>query len=65
VERVGVESAQQFYGHVSQSPGAPPLVGRSSILRGRLGEPQASGFSRTIHEEIAGAGRIDYQYNPA
>lgn len=65
VNRVGVESARQFYDHVAQTPGSPPLVGRSSILRGRLGEPQAPGFSRTIHYEISGAGRLDYQYNPA
>src|SRR6185437_6438010 len=65
VQRVGLESAQQFYDHVPQTPGAPPLVGRSSILRGRLGEPHGPGFSRTIHYEISGAGRIDYQHNPA
>ncbi len=25
----------------------------------------APGFSRTVHYEISGAGRIDYQYNAA
>ena len=64
-ERVGLESAQQFYDHVASSPGQPPAVGRTSILRGAAGRPLGHGFSRTIHYEISGAGRIDYQFNDA
>ena len=63
-ERVGLESAQQFYDHVSQAPGEPPSVGRTTILAGKAGLPKAGGFSRTVHYEISGAGRINFQYNP-
>lgn len=59
---VGLESAQQFYDHVADTPGRPPSVNRTTILRGRAGRPLAPGFSRTIHYEISGPGRIDYQY---
>ena len=60
--RVGIESAQQFYDHVAQTPGQPPKVNSASILRGKAGRPKFEGASRTIHYEISGAGRIDYQY---
>jgi alkylation response protein AidB-like acyl-CoA dehydrogenase len=30
----------------------------SQVLRGKAGEPMGPGFSRTIHYEISGAGRI-------
>ncbi len=64
-ERVGLEAAQQFYDHVASTPGQVPAVGTATILRGSLGRPIAAGFSRTVHYEISGAGRIDYQYNDA
>lgn len=60
--RVGVRSAQEFYDHVSVSPGRPPDINRTTVLRGRAGRPVLPGCSRTIHYEISGAGRIDYQY---
>lgn len=61
--RVDLESAQQFYDHVANTPGMPPAVGRTSVLRGAAGRPLGEGFSRTIHYEISGAGRINYQYH--
>ena len=64
-ERVGLAAAQQFYDHVASTPGQPAAVIRTGILRGKAGEPMAPGFSRTVHYEISGAGRIDYQYNAA
>jgi hypothetical protein len=64
-ERVGLENAQQFYDHVANTPEQAPAVGRATILRGKAGRPREEGFSRTIHYEISGAGRIDYQYHPA
>ena len=64
-ERVGLTAAQQFYDHVANTPGHPAAINRTGILRGKAGEPMASGFSRTIHYEITGAGRIDYQFNDA
>jgi hypothetical protein len=62
VERVGLTLARQFWDHVSQTPGMPPAVGSSTILRGKHHGPKWDGYSRTIHYEISGAGRIDYQY---
>ncbi len=62
VERVGLESAQQFYAHVSLTPGSHPKVGTSGYLRGKAAKPKWDGYSRTIHYEISGAGRIDYQW---
>jgi hypothetical protein len=64
-DRVGVESAQQFYDHVSNTPGEPAAIGRTTYLKGKAGRPKEEGFSRTVHYEISGAGRIDYQYNSA
>ncbi|MGW4631815.1 hypothetical protein [Nocardia sp. NPDC004415] len=32
------------------------------MLRGKHHGPKGVGYSRTIHYEISGAGRIDYQY---
>jgi hypothetical protein len=61
-ERVGIESVRQFWDHVAFSPGIIPAIGTSTILRGKAGAPKAPGFSRTIHYEITGAGRINYQY---
>ncbi len=62
-ERVGLASAQQFYDHVASAPGHPSTVGRTTILSGKAGLPKTEGFSRTVHYEISGAGRIDYQYH--
>lgn len=60
--RVGLESAQQFYDHVAHTPGTPPRINSATVLRGKAGKPKFDGGSRTIHYEISGAGRIDYQY---
>ncbi|MBI4319646.1 MAG: hypothetical protein HY675_14250 [Chloroflexi bacterium] len=62
-ERVGIVNAQQFYDHVAHNPGMIPSVGQATILAGKAGRPAEEGFSRTIHYEITGAGRIDYQFN--
>lgn len=64
-DRVGLQAAQQFYDHVASTPGQVPSVGSSTVLKGSLGRPIAEGFSRTVHYEISGAGRIDYQHNDA
>jgi hypothetical protein len=63
--QVGLANAQQFWDHVAMTPGQPPAVGTSSVMKGRHAAPKWSGYSRTIHYEITGAGRIDYQFNPA
>lgn len=59
---VGLESAQQFYDHAATDPGRPPDINRTTVLRGQAGRPRFPGCSRTIHYEISGAGRIDYQF---
>lgn len=59
---VGLTNTQQFYDHVANTPGQPPAVGNSTVLKGRIGDPHKSKFSRTVHYEISGAGRINYQY---
>jgi hypothetical protein len=64
-DEVGLEAAQQFYEHVSMTPGEPAKIGSTSYLRGKAGHPEGDGFSRTIHYEISGAGRINYQFNDA
>jgi hypothetical protein len=64
-ERVGLENAQQFWDHVAFTPGEHPRVGTSSVMKGKHNGPKWPGCSKTIHYEISGAGRIDYQYNAA
>lgn len=63
-DRVGLAKAQQFWGHVAMTPGQPPKVGTSSVMKGTHAAPKWPGYSKTIHYEITGAGRIDYQFNP-
>jgi hypothetical protein len=65
VDWVGRTAARQFWDHVSQTPGLPPKVGSSAMLRGKHHGPKWADYSRTIHYEISGAGRIDYQYADA
>ncbi|MGH3931798.1 MAG: hypothetical protein ACRDTF_17695 [Pseudonocardiaceae bacterium] len=62
---MGLPSAQQFYDHVAHTPGNPAAINRTGVLRGKAGRPIAESFSRTIHYEINGAGRIAYQFNDA
>jgi len=60
--RVGIQQAQQFWDHISQTPGKPSPVASITILRGKAGKPLADGWSRTHHYELTGAARADYQY---
>jgi len=59
------EKTQQFWDHVAFTPGAIPKIGTSSMMRGKYSVPKWSGYSGTVHYEISGAGRINYQYNAA
>jgi hypothetical protein len=61
-EQVGKENARQFWDHVAMTPGQPPQVGTSTMLRGKHHGPKWPAYSRTIHYEVSGAGRIDYQF---
>lgn len=63
--RVGLSNAQQFWDHVAHTPGQPPRVGTSTVMKGKHHGPKWPGYSKTIHYEITGAGRIDYQYADA
>jgi hypothetical protein len=65
VPRVGLQQASQFWDHVANTPGSPSPVASTCYLRGRAGRPQAAGWSRTIHYELTGSARVDYQYNDA
>jgi hypothetical protein len=62
-DRVGLESAQQFYDHITQTPDQHPKVGTTGLLRGNHNKGK-DGWSRRVHYEISGAGRIDYEYHP-
>jgi hypothetical protein len=64
-ERVGLENAQQFWDHVAFTPGEHPLIGTSSVMKGKHNGQKWPGYSKTIHYEISSAGRIDDQYNPS
>jgi hypothetical protein len=55
----------RFWDHVAMTPGLPPQVGTSNVMKGKHAAPKWPGYSKTIHYEITGAGRIDYQFNPA
>jgi hypothetical protein len=63
VDRVGIQQAQQFWDHVATSPGSPSAVASTCYLRGKAGRPQGPGWSRTIHYELTGSARIDYQFH--
>ncbi|MEU1883086.1 hypothetical protein ABZ470_37775 [Streptosporangium sp. NPDC020072] len=63
VANVGLKAAQQFWDHVSRTPGESDPIASTCFLRGKAGRPQGEGWSRTVHYEISGAGRIDYQYS--
>lgn len=63
--RVGLANAQQFWDHVAMTPAQHPKVGTSSVMKSKHAAAKWPGYSKTIHYEISGAGRIDYQYNAA
>ena len=65
VERVGIQQAQQFWDHVSMTPGKVSALASIVILKGRAGRSMGEGWSRTHHYEVSGAGRIDYQFHNA
>jgi hypothetical protein len=64
-DRVGLANAQKFCDLVAMTPGQPPKVGNSSIMKGKHNGPKWPGYSKMIHYEITSAGRIDYQFNPS
>lgn len=64
-DRVGVESANQFWDHVAMTPGQMPDINGSCLLRGKAGAPKGEGWSRTVHYEVSSMCRIDYQYKDA
>lgn len=35
------------------------------MMKGKHAAPKWPGYSKTIHHEITGAGRIDYQFKPS
>ena len=63
VGRVGLQQAQEFWEHLSLSPGTIPATAATTILRGQAGKPKGEGWSRTIHYELSSKARADYQFN--
>ena len=61
-DRVGLQQAQQFWDHVSHSPGEMSAIASTCILRGKAGLPKQLGFSRTYHYELSSKARINYQF---
>src|SRR3546814_13561960 len=58
VDAVGLESAQQFYDHVSQNHGQLTDVNPPGILRGQAARPREDVSSRNVHYNISGTSRI-------
>ncbi len=54
---------QEFWDYVASSPGVPPGIGASCLLRGKAGLPQGPGWSRTVHYEASSKARINFQYH--
>jgi len=65
VNRVGIQQAQQFWDHVATNPGGTDPIAQTTILKGKVGDPMGPGWSKTVHYEISGAGRINFQFNNA
>lgn len=60
--RVGLANAQQFWDHVARAAAS----GRKfQGHKGKHHAPKWPGYPKTIHYEITGAGRINYQFNPS
>lgn len=62
-DRIGLESAQQAWDHLANTPDRPPAINSATVLRGRAGRPSEPGFSRRIHYELSSMARFDYEYN--
>lgn len=65
VTRVGLQQAQEFWDHLATSPGTIPPTASTTILRGRAGNPQGDGWSRTYHYELSSKARANYQFHNA
>lgn len=65
VDRVGLQQAQQLWDHLSQVPGGQSGIAATCILRGKAGKPLGPGWSRTVHYELTGSARADYQFHDA
>jgi len=62
-EVVGIKQAQELWDYLAMTPDKPPLVGACCILKGKAGDPQDVGWSKTRHYEASSKVRIDYQFN--
>lgn len=58
--RVGKANAEQLWDFLSRQPDRPSPYGCVSPMRGA-----PKGAKKTWHYEVSGAGRVDYQYEPA
>ena len=62
-DRVGLQQAQQFWDHVSQSAGEMSALASTCIPQGKAGLPKRTGLSRTYHYELSSKARIDNQFS--
>lgn len=63
VDRIGLQQAQEFWDHLALDPGSPPPTASTCVLKGKAGNPQGSGWSRTIHYELSSKARGNYQFH--
>lgn len=62
-EVVGVKQAQELWDYLATTPDKPPKTGSCCILKGKAGDPQGVGWSRTRHYEASSKVRIDYEFH--
>lgn len=63
-EEYGVElpALQKCWDHLAFDPAGTKGVVKTKFLHGKAGRPKERGFSRTLHYDLSGKARIDYQY---
>jgi hypothetical protein len=52
-----------MWDHLAAAPGSTTAVASTTILKGRSGQPQGPGWSRTVHYEVSSSARVDFQYH--
>lgn len=61
----GISDPQEFYDQLEITHGSISGTAKTMILGGKAGRPKQSGWSRTSHFGVSGAGRINYQPSAA
>jgi hypothetical protein len=63
VERVGLQQAQQLWDFLASTPGGKSAIASTTVLKGKAGAAKGPGWSRTVHYEVTGSARVDYQFH--